>query len=378
MLSYNIHRAGGVYQGRVAAVVNPPTPEVAIALRGSSTAVLDWALDGFELRSPLDTPATTESLAASLRAQGLSEALIEQMLSVANQGGVATPTSSADSLDDERRSEALDEALSLAYATADGRVLLSDLLEDAAPGQKVRYQEAYPAALRSAGLAGVDLLTRFPVLTAMYGFTRGDHTPKGSRLRWFKDQDGGLQAHGTKMETEALLFRLDPLAVARYLEGLGLIHSPSEERDCRLSILSEFVLPEIGEIPDTPTVGSAILELVHSYAHRVIRHLAAFAGIDRDSLSEVLAPRHLGFIIYAQSRGFVLGGLQALYEHDLDAAIEAVVHSERRCPLDPGCSAHNSACVACLHVGEPSCRWFNTALSRESLFGPRGYLSDMR
>ena len=88
-----------------------------------------------------------------------------------------------------------------------------------------------------------------------------------------------------------------------------------------------------------------------------------------------LIPEHLAFIIYANTRGdFVLGGLQALFENDLDRALHAVVEGERRCALDPGCREVGSACMACMHVGEPSCRYYNRSLTREALFGPNGYL----
>ena len=45
-----------------------------------------------------------------------------------------------------------------------------------------------------------------------------------------------------------------------------------------------------------------------------------------------------------------------------------------RWPLDPGCARGAGACLACLHVGEPSCRYFNTYLDRKALFGEAGYL----
>ncbi|RDI73969.1 hypothetical protein Gocc_2066 [Gaiella occulta] len=80
--------------------------------------------------------------------------------------------------------------------------------------------------------------------------------------------------------------------------------------------------------------------------------------------------------MFAASRGdFVLGGLQALFENDLDKALREVVHGEPRCALDPGCTRNGSACAVCLHVGEPSCRYYNQFLARTTLFGPDGYLN---
>lgn len=86
-------------------------------------------------------------------------------------------------------------------------------------------------------------------------------------------------------------------------------------------------------------------------------------------------PLHLGFFVYAAARGdFVLGGLQAVFETELDALLEDIIGAEHRCALDPGCQATGGACMACLHLGEPSCRYYNAHLNRSTLFGAHGYM----
>lgn len=122
-------------------------------------------------------------------------------------------------------------------------------------------------------------------------------------------------------------------------------------------------------------LGGGLLTLLHSYAHRTIRRLAAFAGIERDGLAEYLVPHHLAFVVYAASQGdFVLGGLQAVFETSLHRFLDNFVSGESRCALDPGCRSGGGACMACLHLGEPSCRWFNRFLDRSQLFGERGFI----
>jgi hypothetical protein len=124
-------------------------------------------------------------------------------------------------------------------------------------------------------------------------------------------------------------------------------------------------------------LGGDLLSLVHSYAHRSIRRLASFAGIERDGLAEYLLPHHLAFVVYAASRGdFVLGGLQAVFETSLQRFLADLVDGESRCALDPGCRSGGGACMACLHLGEPSCRWFNRFLDRSELFGAQGFLHE--
>jgi hypothetical protein len=108
-----------------------------------------------------------------------------------------------------------------------------------------------------------------------------------------------------------------------------------------------------------------------------MRLAATHAGIERNSLSELVVPLHLGFFIYAASRGdFVLGGLQAAFETELDRLLIEIRDRDHRCPLDPGCQRAGGACMACLHVGEPSCRHFNAVLNRSVLASAAGYFQD--
>jgi hypothetical protein len=149
----------------------------------------------------------------------------------------------------------------------------------------------------------------------------------------------------------------------------------SDETSARLALLSAAEIPDAGDDVPVATVGSELLTLVHSYAHRFMRSGSVYAGIERSALAELLVPRHLGFYIYAAARGdFVLGGLQAVFEGELDRLLKSIVFDEHRCALDPGCAAGGGACMACLHVGEPSCRYFNRFLTRGALFAPDGYL----
>ena len=136
------------------------------------------------------------------------------------------------------------------------------------------------------------------------------------------------------------------------------------------------MVPGPGSITTETTAGSELLRLVHSYSHRLIRRGSVFAGIERSALAEMLLPTHLSFFVYAAGRGdFVLGGLQAVFENDLGQLLDDVVRSEHRCALDPGCATAGGTCMACLHLGEPSCRYFNGYLGRSYLHGPDGYLT---
>ena len=255
-----------------------------------------------------------------------------------------------------------------------GRTRVADMVAGTTPPLRTLYEGAYGDAMRAARLDGVDLLANFPVATLAFGYTRGDMNPGVARLVPFRDR-GHIRAYGALSRTEALLFRLDPLAVHRHLVEHGHHLPPAPDaRAARLRLLERMDIPWPTQEQVQP-LGGDLLTLLHSYAHRTIRRLAAFAGIERDGLAEYLVPHHLAFVVYAASRGdFVLGGLQAVFETSLHRFLDDFVSGESRCALDPGCRSGGGACMACLHLGEPSCRWFNRFLDRSQLFGERGFI----
>jgi len=378
-MSVTVHRAGAVFTPQYAVLVNPPDPAVAARLRahGGGASALEWVLDGMGPARPDEGTPTYDSFIDMLIQQGLSEASAREFADRAlERGEIQRRSAGAGGLDipPPARARAQEEALSINSAAAGGRVRIEDMTAGTTPPLQTLYQLGYPRALRQARLAGAELLTNFPVATLAFGYTRGGQPAGQSRLIPFRDR-GGLRAYGSLNRTEALLFQLDPLAVAEHLRDRGCsLPSAPTPRDARLAILRNVEIPSAAE--ERPQrLGRELVTLLHSYAHRLVRALAAFSGIERDALAEYLIPHHLSVIIYASARGdFVLGGLQAVFETALDQTLDAFVTGETRCPLDPGCRTGGGACMACLHLGEPSCRWFNRYLDRAALFGPDGYL----
>lgn len=223
-------------------------------------------------------------------------------------------------------------------------------------------------------LEDIELVDKFPVLTGHFGYTRGPTSPGTSRLRAYRDRSGSYIVYGDLGETEALFIKLRPQSVAEWAQARGYHLDPwTDATSARVALLRGG---DQSHASGKRSLRSDLEQLVHSYSHRFIRCTAVHAGIDRNALSELLVPLHLGFFVYAAARGdWVLGGLQAVFESELNLVLRDMVHGERRCPLDPGCTRGGGACVACLHLGEPSCRLYNTTLSRGSLFGSSGYLS---
>lgn len=384
---WNVHKARMVYVPRGMVLINPPRPEHRenLKLAGGSRKALVWVVEGLTAARPADVAAkqTRKELVEQLISNGMAPDIAEQMADLAEAGGQLAVAGDhpVDRLSMTRREVAERVAVDIAMALAESRTPTTGLRapEPHDPLER-RYREAYPPALRRAGIDGLDLVDRFPVLNAMYGYTRGDDDPSKCRLVPFRRKRSGYRLYGNLAETEAFLIRLDPVRVATWLSGRGhrLPGWTSESTDAlaaRVAILESAVIPTKRDDPQVESVGSDVLKLIHTYAHRFIRQTAVFAGIERDALSEYLVPEHLGFFVYAAARGdFVLGGMQAVFESNLDDLLTAFVDAEHRCPLDPGCSIGSGACSACVHLGEPSCRFFNRFLDRGVLFGRGGYL----
>jgi hypothetical protein len=378
-MSITVHRAGVVFSPRFAVLVNPPDPAVAARLRsgGGGARALEWVLDGMSRADPTTGAQTLAGLVETLRQSGLSEETAEKLArEAADSGEVEAGTSdSLVVLPDAVRDRAHEEALSLASAVAGGRTRVRDMVEATTPPLRSLYEGAYGDAMAAARLTTVELLSNFPVATLAFAFTRGDMNPGSARLVPFRER-GRIRAYGALARTEALLFQLDPLTVHRYLRSHGhTLHPAADQREARLALLNAVDVPWPAQEHPQP-LGGAVITLLHSFAHRAIRRLSAFAGIERDALAEYLVPHHLAFVIYAAARGgFVLGGLQGVFETTMHRFLEDFVNGEARCPLDPGCRSGGGACMACLHLGEPSCRWFNRFLDRSALFGEHGFLS---
>ncbi|MGW5666674.1 hypothetical protein [Micromonospora sp. NPDC003776] len=383
MLVYNIHRASTVYTPQTFTLINPRNRRrmAEITEAGGPRRALAWAIGGFVSLKPGSDKPTRSSAIDNFMSQGYSRSSAEAMAAIASDAGELAPEEEIGRLASApaSRIEATErEAVEIALATIESRVRITDLSRPETPANaRTMYQHDYPTAINRAGLEAIDLVDKFPVLRAVYGFTRGGLEPGKGRLNLFPGRRG-TRVYADPQESEALMFRLDPQRVLTWLNrrGHALPHAINAS-DARAIVAGHVVTPDrFTDEPDATPAGRDLLELIHSYAHRVIRQLSVFAGVDRESLGEYLVPSHGTFFIYAATRGdFVLGGVQAVYENNLHHFLNAFMAAETRCALDPACRRHGGACHACLHLGEPVCDRFNHYLDRAALFGHDGYLA---
>lgn len=374
----NVHRAAEVFSPHYAILVNPADPADAARQRahGGGARALERVLAGLGPTPPGGGAQTVEGLVETLVQQGLSLDTARDLAAQAWERGEVTRGSDQGEIDlpPATRERAQEEALNLVSAIGQGRVRIDEMAQRTTPPLRTLYETAYRDAMARAALDNVELLTNFPVVTLAFGFTRGGFDPKETTLQPFRER-GGLRAYGMMTKTEAILFQLDPVRILRWLRDWGVdLPDTQDAREARVSILQATQIPRPTD-EEPQAAGAYTLTLLHSYGHRLIRTLAATAGIERDGLAEYLLPHLLTLIVYASGRGqFVLGALQATFETSLHTLLDQLVYGETRCPLDPGCRAAGGACIACLHLGEPSCRWFNRFLDRKVLFGRRGFL----
>ena len=379
-IQYTVHRAASVYTPRTVVVVLPLSPERRreISEAGGPTRALDWVLNGLAGSTLATETPTRATFIRQMVSQGLSSELAATLADQAVRAGELSDEVEADGVDlaENEREAAEREAVTVASALSESRIRLDDLAgtEEGNKSSGSTYAERCSGWLSRGRLEAVELIDTFPVLTGVFGYTRGDSTPGATRLIPFRSKSGSYVVYGEMANTEALFVRLGTEPVAAWLKARGFGIGGGQSRRIRLAVLRNAQVPSPGESFAAPTMGTELLTLVHSLSHRLIREAALHSGIERTSLSELLVPLHLGFFVYAAAKGdFVLGGLQAVFESDLDRLLEAVVADEHRCPLDPACSSSGGACVACLHLGEPSCRYYNRYLDRRVLWGHRGY-----
>jgi len=379
-LTFNVHRAASVYTPRTFVMINPPSTEKVERIRdaGGPPRALEWVLSGLKVATFEELEVTEDSLRASLIKQGIPADVIDKMLVTVKEEGVFDATDSTIDLQGEQLMEAESGAVNIALALADSRLRIKDLEEgiDSDSELLTKYRDDYPRALARVGLEDIEFLDSFPVVTGCFGYTRGGHEPGTSRLVPFRNSKGEYTVYGEVVKTEALFVRMNPELVAQWLVASGYqIGSWDSPRSARSAILRSAVIPRPTEKCTDENPGAQLLSLVHSYSHWFIRQLAIHSGVERNALSEFLVPQHCGFFVYAASRGdFVLGGLQAVFESALDTLLRDLSSLDPRCPLDPGCQRAGGACMACLHLGEPSCRYYNRYLSRKTLGRYNGYL----
>lgn len=382
--------ANPVYYTQYVTVINPPgqaeyglldMDAVYPAAVAQALGALPPGLDG--LRQGVNdrgTGAAREQARRQLIEEyGLEEddPLLEQMLNRRQTRAESSLdwTSSVEALglDSELIVELGYQCVELALAREASPVTIDRLIEEApAATMRALYEVDYREALERYGFAEATLLREFPLAYVVAGYTRESKEPgPGVTFNFFRGTGQNVAMYGQRTETEAILFRLDPDRVLRWLIRSGVVDDPGDvnPQAWLFSVLQPVT--SIFEPPDH-RITAAVLGLVHSVAHRTLKAVAVRSGLATESLSEYLLPHNLAFLIYADTRSeFVLGGLEHVFRNYLAVSLRSM-DEERRCVFDPPCRNDRGACAVCMYLSENSCARFNSALSRWYLFGGEG------
>jgi hypothetical protein len=296
---------------------------------------------------------------------------------------------SADSIPEEGWLEAL-EYLNVHTRTRRSWNDLKIEREQRHPGRGVLVDQ-FQSAAADLGISDIQLVLNFPVVTAVFGYTRVSFEPTSklrdtevlTRFRGFSTPMTGPKSYKNRRpifvddsSTEALLFKLRPTALLEWLRRRG--HDvPNEasagDETARAWLLRTFRgVDTFVTFKDVPDLTRDAFTLIHTYAHLTIRALSRISGIERTGLAEYLFPRIGTFIIYNTKAGRNLGGLNTVYSEMQDRLLETLGGDVllKTCVYDPLCiSDWRASCHACTHLAEMSCKHYNRGLSRIVLYG---------
>lgn len=351
----------------------------------------DYALS-FQTSSTKDIPLSGAELDELLRRQASGELTPEQVLAELQARRQRTEAEK-DSLSPANLVRAVEGATGVneeVWKRA-GQELLEAVMpfEDAAVREVVPGGAEQVAAAR-LGLAGLSLVSDFPMVTATYGYSRVDDAPNMCRLNPFPaepDYDGRFPIYVDLVQADAIVLKLDAGRVCRWLELNDAPTTLPTGSDADASRRAYFVrlfdgipLRETLDLPRTKE--RMVFGLLHTLSHLAIKHVALLCGLERTSLSEHLLPKALTVAIYCNHRfGATIGALTSLFEESVTEWLNEIRNAER-CIYDPVCEDRGGSCHVCTHLSETSCRFFNLNLSRAFLFGGvdqkigrvRGYL----
>src|SRR5207249_11587504 len=167
-----------------------------------------------------------------------------------------------------------------------------------AEGPSAERVRTAPERLHNLGFADALVTTDFPIVKAVFGYSRGDPERTTSTLRAFPRNEASpmkTPIYGARIQTEAILLRLDRLRVWAWLQANGWAggRQPKDDTEAKIWFINNVPLnsiPTFEEIPAAATLTKWVYRLVHSLSHVLLSQASAVVGIDRNSIGEVLFP----------------------------------------------------------------------------------------
>lgn len=290
-----------------------------------------------------------------------------------------------------RKVSRADEAADLKIAHADLCAEFTD----------VALRKVYEArARKDLARAGIDearLIRKLDMVEFSFGFTRVSATPETKqkdrpmpvRLMGFPPLPNSKRpVYVIEQQNEALYIRLRAPAVVAFLQQNGVLDTPPTEPKTLGGVLiegykdfgiflKEFSVRDEASRVRSRDVASMTYLLLHTMAHHVMHGIARFSGLDLGSLSEVIFPADLAFVVHRRGMTEDLGNISSMWRDQNSAFLRHLVsRRELRCGSGTLCDHRGGACPACIMVPETSCIAGNQLLSRAALVGGRAPLWD--
>jgi hypothetical protein len=259
------------------------------------------------------------------------------------------------------------------------------------------YEARVAEDLRRAGIADAFLIRKLDMVEYSFGFTRVSPTPETTqhdvrmpvRLKGFPPLANGKRPiYVIEQQNEAIYIRLQTSAVAGFLQSNGVLASlPNPPKTLGGALiesyqdfglfLKEFSVRDEASRVRQRNIASMTYLLLHTFAHHVMHGIARFSGLDLGSLSEVIFPADLAFLVHRRGMTEDLGNISSMWRDQNAAFLRYLVsRRELRCGSGTLCDHRGGACPACIMVPETSCVAGNQLLSRAALVGGRAPLWD--
>lgn len=232
--------------------------------------------------------------------------------------------------------------------------------------EKIDNENIYSLNNKTFGLEKISLVKNIEVVKYAYGFTRCADIPKklgynNVKLNFFKNKfTPNNQIYYTKENNNGLYFNVSFDKINQILQKNNLpIYKDKEE-------LSKKYLKGY-ELNKEYNAQNLTFIYLHSLAHYLLKVISEnFCGLNGSSLSEIIFPGELSFLIYKTGTGKDLGYLSSFIENQLSEFKEYIENKNNLiCPAFDLC---NEACPECLYINIHSCKYENDYLDRNLLY----------
>jgi hypothetical protein len=259
------------------------------------------------------------------------------------------------------------------------------------------YERRVADDLARAGIEQARLIRNLDMVEFSFGFSRVSATPETIqkdrrmpvRLMGFPPLPSNKRPiYVIEQQNEAIYIQLNSAMVAEFLRRNGVLDQPPQPprtiggrlietyQDFGL-FLKDFSVRDEASRVRARDIASMTYLLIHSMAHHVMHGIARFSGLDLGSLSEVIFPADLAFVVHRRGMTEDLGNISSMWRDQNGAFLRYLVaRRELRCGSGTLCDYRGGACPACIMIPETSCIAGNQLLSRAALVGGAAPLWD--